>query len=92
MITDAMIEKAARAALETPYNGEAAKWDEQPLTLQKMWLHDTRAALLAALPDIVDACAKVVWARANPRERWDEAVALNAAAEAIRSLSPTQDK
>lgn len=59
MITDEMVEKAAKAAhaYEWETSSKPIPWERE--AAKYYWRNAARAALAAVLPDIVEQCAKV---------------------------------
>jgi hypothetical protein len=106
-ITDAMVEKAARALFEQEWlpadlsqSGKEAQWRES----REYFETSARAALTAALPLVIEECAKVIEDnqevieigpnknRRTVQPRIEGNLSGLAFARAIRSLLPTTTK
>lgn len=93
ILPDSTIEVAARAACDTEADGyglstvdREVKWEHE----STMWRFRARAALTAALPDLIEICAKVARGRCSD----DEGLYCEGrcdAADSIRSLLTTPE-
>lgn len=62
LITDEIVEKAARAAFDKFAESDAAMlhlWDSSAFDREE-WIEQTRASLHAILPDVLEECAKAM--------------------------------